>query len=141
MFCSTVKVHVVAYWVIRCCNPVKWQRVSEGFFLPSRAQIILAVKMETVSSFETSKPTENTTRCHIYIIGPTLPRLRGFYFTHKRTHVHRCVPPVRLLLVSDQHITQAATYTANNKHKRGSSMTLAGFERAITTIGIRKSTA
>jgi hypothetical protein len=50
------------------------------------------------------------------------------------THTHSRARPVTLLWVSDQTVTQAATYTAHTKHRKGSSMTSACFERAITTI-------
>ena len=36
--------------------------------------------------------------------------------------------------MSDQPVAQAATYTARNKHKRGTSRTSWGFEPAITGI-------
>jgi hypothetical protein len=39
---------------------------------------------------------------------------------------------VRLLWTSDQLVTEAATYTAYNKHKRRTSMPSAGFELAYT---------
>ena len=47
-------------------------------------------------------------------------------FTHKNTH------PVGLLSISDQPITEAATYTSHSQHNRRTFMLSAGFEPAIS---------
>jgi hypothetical protein len=69
-------------------------------------------------------------------LGPRKSRFWGFYVTHNwtHTHTHSRARPVRLLWASDQIVTQAATYTIHTKHRKGSSMTSACFERSITTI-------
>ena len=48
--------------------------------------------------------------------------------THTHTHTH----PVGLLYKSNQPVAEVATYTARNKHKRRTSMLVAGFETAIS---------
>jgi hypothetical protein len=53
----------------------------------------------------------------------SLLRLRD----HTKTHAR----PLGLLCTSDQPVTEAATYTTHNKHKRRTSLPSAGFEPAI----------
>jgi hypothetical protein len=59
---ATVKVHFVAYWVMRICSPVKMATCFKIYFLLSRVQIMFFFKMEAVSSFETAETTDDTTR-------------------------------------------------------------------------------
>jgi len=47
-----------------------------------------------------------------------------------RYHIQPHTRPLGLLSTSDQPVTEAATYTAHNKHKRRTSLPSAGFETA-----------
>jgi len=51
--------------------------------------------------------------------------------THGHTHTHHLV---ELLCMSDQLVSEAATYTRHNTHKRIISVPSAGFEPTITAI-------
>ena len=48
--------------------------------------------------------------------------------THTHTH------PSGLLWANDRHVSEAATYTTHDKHKRRRTTTTAGFEHAIPAI-------
>ena len=81
----------------------------------------------------------NTVSIHIYFVwrhtpirGYVASLLKSIYHTQYDTHTHTL--PVRLLRTSDQHVTEAATYTTYNKHKRRTSMPTAGFEHAMPGI-------
>ena len=50
------------------------------------------------------------------------------------THTHAHTHTVGLLLTSDQLVTEAATYTTQNKHKRRTSMPSARFYPTITAM-------
>ena len=52
----------------------------------------------------------------------------------RRSHTIRHTQPVGLLLMSNQLVTEATTYTTHNIHKRRTSMPSAGFETAIPAI-------
>ena len=62
------------------------------------------------------------------------PDLVCLNFYVSRSHIIRYTHMVVLLWKSDQLVADAATYTMNNKAKRSTSMSLAGFELTIPAI-------
>jgi hypothetical protein len=66
-------------------------------------------------------------------LGGLIARLWGTH-THTRTHTRARRHPVELLWTSDQPVAEAATYTTHNEPNIRKTMSLAGFELAMTTI-------